>query len=792
MVCTPRSIFTISLLLVASSLLTAQTPVHKRVPKITGAHNDWSSSPQELFAPYWTLEPGWSTELEMRNNVPWHDLRMTPVLRTAEGVEVQLTPVTLKPEEIVSIKLRDEVASARPELLDKMGSFGSVVFRFDGTASANGFAAAVVRREGHPIDFHFDAEGGGSIGVEGIWWLPTGSSTTYLILSNPTSKAVTGKLILSEVSGTAHPLSMTVKPRQSVRVNLREVLRAPANGTFGGLSLSVVKGESIINEGSIVRREGLSATEIVFDEVTGLATNMKLFDRQSITEIDTVKNRVLRAPMMALSQPDRSLGFPNATVLNPKIFLRNAGPSTAMVSLGVNWLNDNNSGASPLPRITLLPGQMRILNLADFQKTRQIPAEALWATVTLGFTGRSGDLVAVAMSYDKTSRYGLQTPFTEGTNYLFKGSMWHVDATHNTIITTGNGGTEPTRAQVTLFYNGGQSKYRVERLLSPGQQIWLNVGELLRNQVPDSDGKTIPPDVMSGSYELRDLDHEVLGFLYEGKLVVDKTYGHASYGCGHCCGYNSAKLSPTPFAGPPNINNQDTYQALNACTGQYEDFDYAFSPASTNTAVATLNGNLLLHTVGAGGATTSAENTVAYGKSETGQCPNVKMPGRQGVTVACAVPTNYHQTSGSGDGQGNLNFLYAWSSSSGGSLSDLADCTIVREYVTYPGNSPFYWPSPPYTQADTTFPVTLGVSATEGAFMDTHGYPGFTQPYQANSFTATQYYQYICPCANNGQPVNLMGPLSITRQVYFSSPNSKWTYQASKSGVNASFILPNQ
>ncbi len=329
-------------------------------------------------------------------------------------------------------------------------------------------------------------------------------------------------------------------------------------------------------------------------------------------------------------------------MLNPKIFLRNAGPSTAMVSPGVNWLNASNSGTSPLPRITLLPGQMRILNLADFQKTRQIPAEALWATVTLGFTGRSGDLVAVAMSYDKTSRYGLQTPFTEGTNHLFKGSMWHVDGTHNTIITTGNGGTEPTRAQVTLFYNGGQSKYRVEKSLSPGQQIWLNVGDLLRNQVPDSDGKTVPPDVMSGSYELRDLDHEVLGLLYEGKLVVDKTYGHASYGCGHCCGYSSGRLFLTPFGGPPNIDKQNTYQAYNACTSRYDDFDYAFSPYSSNTGVATLSAGLSLHTVAVGGATTSGKNTVPYGIS--GGCPNVDMPDDQGVsvkpTVTVSGPTN--------------------------------------------------------------------------------------------------------------------------------------------------------
>jgi len=57
----------------------------------------------------------------------------------------------------------------------------------------------------------------------------------------------------------------------------------------------------------------------------------------------------------------------------------------------------------------------------------------------------------------------------------------------------------------------------------------------------------------------------------------------------------------------------------------------------------------------------------------------------------CAVPTDYQQTSGSGDSQGILHFTYAWNSSTG-SLSDLAACT-VREYVTYPGNSPFIWPS---------------------------------------------------------------------------------------------------
>jgi len=52
--------------------------------------------------------------------------------------------------------------------------------------------------------------------------------------------------------------------------------------------------------------------------------------------------------------------------------------------------------------------------------------------------------------------------------------MWHADATHNTLITTGNGGSEPTTAEVTLFYNGGTGRYKMVKLLSPGEPCgWM-------------------------------------------------------------------------------------------------------------------------------------------------------------------------------------------------------------------------------------------------------------------------------------------------------------------------------
>jgi len=595
-----------------------------------------------------------------------------------------------------------------------------------------------------------------------------------LILSNPLNKTVIGTLALSSDLASHRPVALVLTPGETKRLDLRELLGVSNNGAAGGLRLS------------LPGKEPISATQIVFDEITGLAAIMKLFERQPD---DQPKSHLLRAPMMALSQPDPALAFPAGTQLVPRMFLRNAAPTPIQVTASIDWRNQS-AGTLALPSLTFSPGEVRVISLADYQQAGQIPYDANWATLKLAYTGRRADLVAIAISYDKDNRYGLQTPFSEALSHLWVGGMWHVNATHNTLITTGNGGPEATRAEVTLFYNGGKGVYRTEMMLPPGQQLWLDVGHLVRDQVPDSGGHTLPVATMTGSYELRDLDHQLVGQLYEGKLVIDKTYGHASYGCGGCCGYTVPEMDPGTFTGGPDVDNDDSIYSTESCGGGNVDVtDAAYDWASSDTAVALLP-SPTLHTVAPGTASGSADLELPWDDPRAGCPTQIFTPVQNPITVVCAVPTNYSQTSGSGDSQGFLHFTYSWGSSTG-HLSDLAACT-VREYVTYPGTSPFNWPSPPYSTASTPFPVTLGVSGTAGTSSDTHSYPGFQQPYQANSFTATQYYQYICPCANGGQPVDLMGPLSITRQVYFSSPNGKWTYQASKSGVNASVVLPNQ
>jgi hypothetical protein len=240
------------------------------------------------------------------------------------------------------------------------------------------------------------------------------------------------------------------------RLDLRAITQAAhLAGTEGGVTVLVPTGGG-----------NLITSHIVFDETTGMSATMKAFERDPA---EKPKAHTMRAPMMALANPDPVLMFPAGTKLMPQVFLRNTTAGALPVAASLQWRNPSQSGSVTLPEMVLAPGVTRVLNLAD----TAVPADAYWSTVLLHYQGRRGDVVPIATSFDESGRYGLQTPFSEGVSHLWKGSMWHVDATHNSLITAGNGGTGPTHAAVTLFYNKGKSSYTIEKQLEPGEQILI-------------------------------------------------------------------------------------------------------------------------------------------------------------------------------------------------------------------------------------------------------------------------------------------------------------------------------
>ena len=252
-----------------------------------------------------------------------------------------------------------------------------------------------------------------------------------------------------------------------------------------------------------------------------------------------------RAPMLALSSPDPALALPHKVQLHPTLFLRNASASPAVVQLQFHWRNNRKDGNYSAPELHLARFETRQVDVKAMQDQGLIPADAYWAQVTFKTNTGPDQIVAVAASYDSTLRYGAQTPFSDQLSDHMEGSEWIVDPTHTTIIATGNASSKPVTLAMTLFYNQGFGQYRIVKEIMPDDQLWVNVADLIRNQIPDVDGKLLPVNLTSGTYQLKTVG-TLSTALYEAKVVTDKTYGHATYGCNICCGYSSPYLVEDP------------------------------------------------------------------------------------------------------------------------------------------------------------------------------------------------------------------------------------------------------
>ena len=145
--------------------------------------------------------------------------------------------------------------------------------------------------------------------------------------------------------------------------------------------------------------------------------------------------------------------------------------------------------------------------------------------------------------------------------------MAKVDATHNAIVAVTNGGTRATEARLTLHFEDGRKNYEIQQTIPPGEQMWLNFADLIHHSLPDRKGNLLPAEVTAGTYDLGDLNPGLGGNLIEGKVALDKTRGHLSYGCLTCCG-KTPYLSPDPGNLFVNSLLQIDTLGMDNCTGQ--------------------------------------------------------------------------------------------------------------------------------------------------------------------------------------------------------------------------------
>ena len=146
--------------------------------------------------------------------------------------------------------------------------------------------------------------------------------------------------------------------------------------------------------------------------------------------------------------------------------------------------------------------------------------------------------------------------------------------------------------------------------------------------------------------------------LYEGKLVTDKTYGHATYGCMTCCGYRAALLEPDPVVVLIDGDDDIWVEALENCGGLELNVDaYAATWTSQDPSIISMQPELA-QGVSVGSTTLDIVlDNIIYGPVRDGQtCPlmNITVPGPGSVVptfnlaYSAYIPVDHVQSTGLG------------------------------------------------------------------------------------------------------------------------------------------------
>jgi hypothetical protein len=498
------------------------------------------------------------------------------------------------------------------------------------------------------------------------------------------------------------------------------------------------------------------------------------------------------------------LGFAGGEALNQVAVIRNVGDSNTTITGRVTYTDQGGTtNTIPIADLTLYASETVIVDLGRrLQEHGHYHPDAI-GSLELEYSTVRGSVIASTLSVSGSGNQVFRVPMWDiyGLRSSTGGYPWSIDGDSSTFVYIKNSSDHQQHYFMNVHFDCGD--YQIGRkTIDAGQTVTFDLRKLRDEQLPDIHGQKIPLTVQSGQVHWTKSGTED-GVLIGRSEQVNAVLGISSnYACANCCDDSARNGRISPNTATQSVGQTYTFVAMDDLQDCYgysfpqEIYDATWSSSndsvasvSVGTATAQSPGTATItasfyddrHVVVLCGGGGGFGGPPPFG-SDCCESQTVHFTPTATLNVVCAVPTNFHQTTVSDAGNGTMHVEYAWSSSTG-NLSDLGQCS-VDEYVDY-NSSDLPFASPPFpggiNPPNPTILPSPPVVGSTGTMQDNHQTPGsFVKPYSEKSITARQRYRYTCPCANNGQPVILYGPLSIVRSVTFQ--NNRWQFIISKDG----------
>jgi hypothetical protein len=568
-----------------------------------------------MIGGFWRINPSSRASIYIRNGLDNSPLTVTPIVYLSNGARYSLSPVTLRPlgTAVVSINKSLEAQGIAPyaelsgyveveyswawdALCVSVSSFDpvhSLIFTYS-------LQPAAIPDTPTPLT-RLKAAGGMNM-IESLWWKPTPGATGFVAISNTAEQTSTATLQLTGGAGQIlEEETAQISPHGTKIINL-QALQTVSSGATGGLHI-LYSGQAE----NTVMSGGLE------DDQTGYSANLPFHAFASPQADPSQASEESYAELgLMTGEADPMMHFPSGTVFMPFSAVRNVGQQTLTVTPSFYWMQAGQPRSAALDSFAIAPSQTLNLDIPALLSKAGLAQWSGAVNLILDAKGSSRSLLLAAGSVDTKNTYVFQVmPQGIQDSQAKSISYWSTANGDDTMITVWNPADEPQDFLLTFDFESGH--YRLPVHLGPRATQTLNISDLIKSNLPDDEGNTIPASVTEGSATLSGSqagNQEILAALDAGTYNVNKAI--CRYYCISCDGTIHVYVAANPFAVAQGGQNQLTLMAQQHSGGTYS---IGASWSSNHTNIATVSSSSGLVTgvsVGAVTMTANATHTPWY------------------------------------------------------------------------------------------------------------------------------------------------------------------------------------
>jgi hypothetical protein len=194
--------------------------------------NSTGTGTTQVFSPFWKVGAGWSSVVELHNNLKGNPLTVRPVLLSPAGQRTELPMVQIQPLSNAAI----DIGSAIGAQGLNTSLWGSAIFEYSSSSGGALLAETAVTQATETLAYTITSSEHGAISTEqhGVFWLPSDTSEVYIALQNTSAAPIHVTAAFEKPTSRVPFSSLTLAP------NASQLVKAPAASAEGGAGAMLI------------------------------------------------------------------------------------------------------------------------------------------------------------------------------------------------------------------------------------------------------------------------------------------------------------------------------------------------------------------------------------------------------------------------------------------------------------------------------------------------------------------------------------------------------------------------